>query len=280
VDFCWSGGSHLTALRCQGMASIVRPSGVASMGMRLTVLGGGGAYPTPERGCSGYLIAHGDFLLLIDPGYATVPELLKNFSAADVDAVLITHSHADHCADLNPLLRVRHLSGHPPPALPVFALSGAADAVLALDGPMLSAGADYTRHDFNAGDAYAIGPFQVTTRSLQHFVPNVGVRLDVGGASLAYTGDGGADPQVVDLASGASLLLAEATFPEDVPEASVGHLSSARQAGDHATAAHVGELVLTHLWPGVQPDAAAEAARRTFDGPISVAMPGFATDIH
>ncbi|MHB1509771.1 MAG: MBL fold metallo-hydrolase [Acidimicrobiales bacterium] len=245
--------------------------------MRMTVLGGGGAWPTPERGCSGYLIDEVGFRLLVDPGYATVPELLKTVEAADIDAVLISHGHADHCADLNPLLRARHLSEDPPPALAVFALSGAADAVLALDGQMLTA--DYVLQQFGAGDCFTVGPFQVTTRALRHFVPNVGLRLDVGDVSVVYTGDGGADPQVVDLAAGASLLLAEATFPGDVPEDSVGQLASAYQAGEYVAAANVRHLVLTHLWPGAQPDAARAAARRSFDGPVSVAVPGLAIDV-
>lgn len=245
--------------------------------MRMTVLGGGGAWPTPERGCGGYLIDEAGFRLLVDPGYATVPQLLKDVPAGDVDAVLVSHGHADHCADLNPLLRVRHLSADPPPALPVFALTGAVDAVLALDGQMLTA--DYALHEFAAGDRFAVGPFQVTTRALRHFVPNVGLRLDIGAVAVAYTGDGGADPQVVDLAADASLLLAEATFPEHVPEDSAGQLASARQAGEYAAAARVRHLVLTHLWPGTHPDAAAQAARLSFDGPISVAVPGLAIDV-
>lgn len=122
--------------------------------MRMTVLGGGGAWPTPERGCSGYLIDEAGFRLLVDPGYGSVPQLLKEIAASDVDAVMISHGHADHCADLNPLLRARHLSEDPPPALAVFALTGAADAVLALDGEMLTA--DYTLQEFGAGDRFSV----------------------------------------------------------------------------------------------------------------------------
>ncbi len=245
--------------------------------MRMTVLGGGGAWPTPERGCSGYLVEEEGFLLLVDPGYATLPELLRYVPASGVDAVFVSHGHPDHCADLNPLLRARHLSGDLSPPLPVFALAGAADAVLALDGQMLAE--DYVLHEFAEGDGFTIGPFQLTTRSLPHFVPNVGVRLRAGDVAIAYTGDGGAAPGVVDLAHGVQLLLAEATFAEDVPEESRGSLSSARQAGEHAAAARVGQLVLTHLWPDTDPTAAERAARQTFTGPTAVAVPGLMVDL-
>jgi len=245
--------------------------------MRITVLGGGGAWPTPERGCSGYLIEEAGFRLLVDPGYAIVPRLLGIVQASDVDAVFVSHGHPDHCADLNPLLRARHLSDDPPPALPVYALTGALDAVLALDAEMLAG--EYNVHEFDAGDHFTVGPFQVATQSLQHFVPNVGARLSSDGVALAYTGDGGADPDVVAVAAGADLLLAEATYPERVPKDSVGLLSSARRAGEHASAAEVTQLVLTHLWPGTDSDTAERAARQAFAGPIAVARPGLQIDL-
>ena len=245
--------------------------------MRMTVLGGGGAWPTPERGCSGYLFEEAGFRLLVDPGFATVPQLLRHVAARAVDAVFVSHSHADHCADLNPLLRARHLAEDPPPALPVFAPADAIDAVLSLDGPMLAE--DYVVHEFIAGDHFRAGPFELLTRSLAHFVPNVDLRLSAGDVVVAYTGDGGADPDVVPLAAGARLLLAEATCAGDVPEDSRGGLANADQAGEHATAAHVEQLVLTHLWPGTDPGAARHAAGRRFHGPISVAVPGLMLDL-
>ena len=73
--------------------------------MRLTVLGGCGGWPAAGLACSGYLVEHDGFRLLIDPGYAIVPRLLAVVDAAAVDAVLVSHGHPDHCADLNPLLR-------------------------------------------------------------------------------------------------------------------------------------------------------------------------------
>ena len=71
--------------------------------------------------CSGYLVDHDGFRVLIDPGYATLPRLLEYCDAAAVDAVLVSHGHPDHCADLNPLLRARALTGRPAPRLPVHA---------------------------------------------------------------------------------------------------------------------------------------------------------------
>jgi ribonuclease BN (tRNA processing enzyme) len=73
--------------------------------MRLMVLGGCGAWPEPGKACSGFLVEHDGFRLVIDLGYATVPRLLERATAREIDAVFISHGHPDHCADLNPLLR-------------------------------------------------------------------------------------------------------------------------------------------------------------------------------
>jgi ribonuclease BN (tRNA processing enzyme) len=234
--------------------------------MELTVLGGSGVHPTADQACSGYLVEHGGFRLLVDPGYATLPRLLERMDANELDAVLISHGHPDHCADLNPLLRARALRDDPGPPLPVYALPGAVDAVLALDRPgMLDAA--YTLLEIGE----AIGPFDVQTRMLPHFVPNAGLRLAAGGHVIAYTGDTGPSPAVVELARGADLLIAEATYVDEVPADSARYLSSARQAGRDAAAAGVARLLLTHLQPGTDPAASQEAAAAPFHGPIDVA---------
>ena len=70
--------------------------------------------------------------------------------------MLVTHGHPDHCADLNPLLRARVLGGGAP-VLPVHALPGALDAVLALDAPPMLDGA-YELHDLAATTRSARSP--------------------------------------------------------------------------------------------------------------------------
>jgi ribonuclease BN (tRNA processing enzyme) len=246
--------------------------------MRLTVLGGCGAYPEAGQACSGYLVEHDGFRLQVDLGYAVVPRLFELISAADVDAVFITHGHPDHCADLNPLLRARVLGGETLPPLPVYALPGALDAVLALDRPgMLADG--YVLHELTPGSSLDIGPFGVRTRLLPHSRPNAGVRLAAGGQALSYTGDTGPDDGVVDLARGADLLLAEASFADEVPEDLLGTLSSAHQQGRQAAAAGTGRLLLTHLLPGTDPAAALAAAGQSYRGEVGVATPGLVIEL-
>jgi len=238
--------------------------------MRLTVLGGCGAWPEAGQACSGFLVEHDGFRLVLDLGYATLPRLLAKAAADQVDAVFISHGHPDHCADLNPLLRARALRDDPAAPLPVYALPGSLDAVLALDRPGMLAGA-CELHDIRAGSRLDIGPFQAETRLLPHWVPNVGVRLAAAGVVLTYTGDSGPAPEVVELAAGADLLLAEATYVNEVPSDARAYLSSARDAGRRAAAAGAGRLMLTHLWPGTDASSALQAAGQDYDGLIGVA---------
>jgi ribonuclease BN (tRNA processing enzyme) len=246
--------------------------------MRFTVLGGCGAWPEAGQACSGYLVEHDGFRLLVDLGYATVPRLLERVAADQVDAVYISHGHPDHCADLNPLLRARVLRDDPPAPLPVYALPGALDAVLALDRPGMLAGA-YVLHEITGGSGFDIGPFRVQTRLLPHSVPNAGVRLTAGGRVLAYTGDAGPSSDLVELARDADLLLAEATYVDQVPEDLRRYLSSARQVGRQAADASARRLLLTHLWPGTDRAAARAAAGDGYDGEVGVATADLVLDL-
>lgn len=239
--------------------------------MRLTVLGGRGAWPDAGQACSGYLVEEDGFRLLVDPGYAIVPRL--GVAAGEIDAVFVSHGHPDHCADLNPLLRARALRDDPAPALPVYAPTWALRAVLALDRPGMLDPA-YTLHEFTPGDPLTIGPFSAETLLLPHFMPNAGIRLSAAGRILAYTGDTGPSPELAKLAHDADIFLCEASYPHEVPEDARPYLYSAALAGTLAAGAGVGHLLLTHLMPGTDEATAVDAASDGYAGPITVATQG------
>ncbi len=246
--------------------------------MRLTVLGGCGAWPGPGTACSGYLVEHDGFRLLIDPGYAVLPRLSQIIDATEVDAVLVSHGHPDHCADLNPLLRARAFRDDPPPPLPVYAPPDALTAVLALDRKgMLD---DHlVPHDVVYGDRFAVGPFDVLGWLLPHSLPNAGLRLIADGKTLAYTGDTGPSPDLVNLAKDADVFLAEATYPRQTPADLAATLSTASLAGRTAAQASAGRLVLTHLWPDADHGEALAAAAENYSADIAVAVPGLVVDL-
>ena len=245
--------------------------------MRLTVIGGSGGYPGRGQPCSGYLLETDGFTILIDPGYGVAMALTPD-DAPRFDAVLISHGHPDHCADLNPLLRARAWAEVALPPLPVFAPAGALDAVLALDRPEVVAGS-HVIHELEPGDELTIGPFQVRTALLPHPRPNLGFRIGADARTLVYTGDCGPSDQLIELADATDLLLGEASYAATVPPEIVGALSSAADVGREAESAKARRLVLTHLMPRTDEAEAMAAAAHSFTGPISVARPGLALDI-
>jgi len=240
--------------------------------MRLTVIGGSGGYPDRGRPCSGYIVETDGFALLIDPGFG-VATALSAGSGLTFDAVLVSHAHPDHCADLNPILRARVWAVIPLPPLPVYALPGTLDAVLALDRTAALAGS-YVISDVQPGSELSIGPFQILTALLPHPRPNLGFRISAGGRSLVYTGDCGPSDGLIHLAGDADLLLAEASYAVTVPRELAGSLSSAADVGRQAATGGVQRLVLAHLMPRTIEADAVAAAARFFLGPIAVARPG------
>lgn len=241
--------------------------------MELVVLGGSGAWPRAGQACSGYLIKHDGFHLLIDPGYGVMGELLRYCDPADLDAILISHGHPDHCADLNPLLRARVLGPQDCDRLPVLAPEGAVDAVLALD-PIASvaAGADVRAV---RGARIELGPLVIEPAELRHHVTTFGFRITAPDrAVLAYTADSGESSDRVELAQDAGLLLAEVSYPAGTPAEDSRYLSDAAQVARLALDADVDHCLITHLMPSADRSAAIGLVRGAGFDQVELAVPG------
>jgi ribonuclease BN (tRNA processing enzyme) len=232
--------------------------------VRLTVIGCSGSAPGPASPASCYLVEHEEFALLLDLGSGAFGALQAVVDPGMVDAVFLSHLHADHCLDVAPFVVWHRYSGRSDGrTVPLYAPVGA-DRRLATaydpDGGPLDDVFDVTA--IGEG-SWRIGPFEATTVRTRHPVECHAVRLTAGGRSLVYTGDTGPCPEVVELARGADVLLAEAAHP-DVPGLPDGLHLTGRQAGEHAAAAGVGRLLVTHVPAWVDADAQLAAARAVF----------------
>lgn len=246
--------------------------------VKLTVLGGSGAWPTAVAACSGYLVRHEDTTILIDPGYSVFPRLLEECRAGEVDAVLISHAHPDHCADLNPLLRARVLGAEHPPVLPVWAPEGSLDRILDLDPVrMLRRGIEV--NSLTDGGTVRIGPIRVRARTLPHHVTNLGFRLEADGDVLAYSGDSGDCAARIELARDADVYLAEATYVDQVPGGDAPYLCTVRQVARQAAIARPQVTLLTHLWPDASAEHALATARAEGLEGVQLATPGLTVDL-
>lgn len=243
---------------------------------RLTVLGGCGAWPEAGRACSGFLLEYDGFRVLLDVGYAVLPRLLAHCPGGAVDAVVVTHEHPDHCADLSALYRVRAYGGGAPTRLPLYCPPGVLDRVGALH-PRDDLGAVFDRHELPG--SYGVGPLRLDAVALPHHVPNAGVRLSTPELTVAYTGDTGPDPALVELGAGADLYIVEATHQGRPRGDGPRLLMTAREAGGFAAAAGARRLMLTHFWPGSDRAVSVAEAAQRFGGEILTADEGTVVDL-
>ena len=215
--------------------------------MKLTVIGCAGSAPGPRSPASCYLVEHDGFRLVLDLGNGAFGPLQGHADPASIDAVFLSHLHSDHCLDVAPFVVWHRYSGRSPGGLvPLYAPVGA-ERRLALaydsDGAPLTDVFDFV--PVGPG-SFELGPFDVTLARTAHPVECYAIRLVAGGRSLVYTGDTGPSDRVIDLARGADVLLAEAAHPPGVALPADLHLTG-KEAGEHAVAAGVGRLLLTHV---------------------------------
>jgi ribonuclease BN (tRNA processing enzyme) len=243
--------------------------------VQLTVLGCSGTFPGPDSPCSGYLVEHDGYRLVVDLGAGALGTLQRHCDLLDVDAVYITHLHADHCIDLVAYSYARRY--HPgglPPRLPVYGPPGTCPRIC---GSFEQAPADglmdvFDFHERGAG-TLQLGPFTVTSGIVEHPVECHGLRLEAGGRVLTYSGDSANSDVLVDLARDADVFLCEASWPSQPTPPPGIHLTG-REAGQHATRAGAKRLLLTHLMPFHDAQAMLAEAKETFEGDLEVVRSG------
>ncbi|MEV8505102.1 MBL fold metallo-hydrolase [Actinoplanes sp. NPDC051475] len=248
--------------------------------MRLTVLGCAGSFPGPESACSAYLVEADGFRLLIDFGSGSLSALQRYAGIDAVDAILLTHLHCDHMLDACTYVVVRRYApGGPMPPLPVYAPLGAAERISAAYSSENEPVDDvYTFYALQPG-TFPIGPFTVTADRVNHPIETYGVRVEHGGSVLAYSSDTAPCEPLLRLAQGADLFLCEASYLDGVANPPDLHLTGG-EAGEAATKADVGRLLLTHLVTAWGSEASTvEAACAAYAGPVEVVRPGARYDL-
>jgi ribonuclease BN (tRNA processing enzyme) len=207
----------------------------------------------------------------MDCGNGTFAALQQHLPVADLSAVVITHQHPDHCVDLyglHVLARYGPEAGGAP--LPVYGPTGLEDRLGTLvDGDW---GGVFAWHGLADGDACDVGDARLRFSRTSHPPPTLAVEVTHDGKRLVYTADTGPGWSVEAFGPGADTVLSEATYLRDRENGGEVHLS-ARQAGIRAREAAARRLVLTHLWPGIDPAAAAVEGSEAFGEPVTLAAP-------
>lgn len=239
--------------------------------MELTILGTSGTWPPAGGATCGYLVSQDDTHVWLDAGTGTFARLQQHIEVGDLDGIVITHGHPDHFVDIVPCFYARHYGGLGEPGLPFYSPEGFVElaSLLVSEGGRDVMAEAYAFTTVEPGDEFDVGPFHVRAYEMTHVgVKALGYRFEAGGGVLAYTGDTGPCPEAMEMARGADVLLCEASY-QDANTLFPFHMS-ASQAGELATAAGVGHLLLTHLLPGLDPEISRREAATTFAGRIDI----------
>jgi ribonuclease BN (tRNA processing enzyme) len=243
--------------------------------VRLTVVGCSGTLPGPQSPCSGYLVESAGFRLLVDAGNGAIGAMQRHADMLAIDAVVISHLHADHCLDLVPYSYARrHHPRAPVPRLPVYGPRGLQERLCAAFEQRPADGLDdvYEFRTVQEGRR-TVGPFAIDLARMNHPVETYGMRIMADGATLAYSADTGHSDALVALARNCDLFLCEASYL-DGPRNPPGLHLSARAAAEHALRAGVRRLVLTHLVPWNDPRRTAAEAAAAYGRPVELAASG------
>jgi len=242
--------------------------------VELTVLGCSGSYGAPAGGaCSGYLVRAGTTVLWVDCGNGSFTNLQQHVHPEELTAVVITHSHPDHCVDLYGL-HVMYRYGLEGRGLPVYAAEGVEKTLEVLVG---SFGDTFDWHTVRDGDRVELGDAALRFSRTDHPPPTVAVEIAHDGKRLVYTADTGPGWSVDAFGPGADLVLSEATYLHDDIRTKL-HVS-ARQAGELARDAKARRLMITHLWPTIDPLASVEEASEAFGREVTLAAPHLSTHV-
>lgn len=209
----------------------------------------------------------------MDAGTGTFANLQRHMDFFQVNAVVLSHFHLDHILDVYPFYYgLRYSSRSPGPMnLKIYAPEGAKERL----EPLASSGGAYHNGfedylDFQVvrpGDRALIGPFAFQFFKTLHPVETLAMRIEAGGRCLAYTSDSGITQDLLQVAEGADLLIAEASIQKPDEKMTEVHMT-AKEAGRLAKQAGVSRLVLNHIVPGLDRQISVEQAKAQFGGEI------------
>ncbi len=242
------------------------------------MIGCSGSYPGPDSPASCYLLEVDEgertWRVLIELGNGALGALHSYIDPLTVDAVLLSHLHADHCLDLCGyyVMRKYHPTG-PQPRIPVWGPPGTADRMARAYDLPLDPGMHEEFEFMTYEGPFQIGPISVVPVPVDHPVDAFGLRITADGTTFGYSGDTGPCEGLDQLAADVQLLLAEASFRTIDDNPPHLHLTGT-DCGSVAARIGVPLLVLTHIPPWFDKQTALAEARRVFSGPVELAAPG------
>jgi ribonuclease BN (tRNA processing enzyme) len=262
--------------------------------VRITVLGKSPAWQDAGGACSGYLVEGDGCCLLVDCGSGVFSALRRAHDYVDVDAVVISHMHADHFLDLLPFacaltyaprqqpVPVAQWPGTQEPARPQLLLPPGAHAKLRTVGEAVGQpgifDSAFAIREYAISETVEIGSLRARFQPVPHYIPTNAIEVTAGGGRFTYGADHRPTDALREFAAHSDLLLLEATLPCPEREGPRGHLTP-REAGEHAAGCEARRLVLTHISDELDEEWALAEARSAYDGPVEIARAGAVYDV-
>jgi len=259
--------------------------------VRVTVLGKSPSWQDAGGACSGYLVEEADTSLLLDCGNGVFAKLRRHLDYVDLDAVVLSHLHADHFLDLVPYayaltyaprqqpVPVHTWPGTDAPARPALhAPPGARETFRRVVGAWGNENLienAFDLREYDPAEELAVGSLRLRFCEVPHFVQTCAIELCSGNGSgrFVYGADSAPNEKLVAFADGADLLMVEGTLPRPEREGPRGHLTPA-EAGEHAARARAGRVVITHVSDELGDEWARAEAERGYGGTVEVAREG------
>jgi ribonuclease BN (tRNA processing enzyme) len=248
------------------------------MPLQVTVAGSSSSIPRIGRACSAYLIDDAGFRFSLDFGTGAFANMRRYADYDELDAVVISHMHADHFLDLIPLrYAIKYGARRRSAPLPLWTPPGGEAMLRTMTSAFPTEDDDdflaqFSLREFDPTIPLELGAGALRFAATTHYIDAYAIRYDRNGTSVTYSADTAPDARVVALARETNLFLCEATLLADAEEGGGvrGH-SSAAEAAQMAADAGVERLVLTHYGENATARDLDESARPIFAGEILVA---------
>lgn len=245
---------------------------------RLHIVGSSSAVPRPNRANSAYVVRSAGVTLGLELGSGALAKLLTVVDLRRLDALVISHMHADHFLDIVPLRYALKYQVHRRLPLPVFLPPGGRAALSRVVSPFAAAGTFFRGvvelHEYNPAKELELRSARIAFAKTRHYIDAYAMRITLRDGTIAFSSDTAPCRQVSDLACQADIFLCECGLGANGRETGRrGHCNAAESA-TMAKEAGVKHLVLTHYSESERPQELYRHARGVFTGSISVADDG------
>src|SRR5690625_211160 len=238
--------------------------------MRLTMIGYWGGYPAESEASSAYILEKDGFMLVLDFGSGALSLFQKYRYVLNIDAIIVSHYHADHIADIGVLqhaILVQSLLNETDKIIPIYGHGENSSEFSKLTH-------DYTEAtEYRPEDVLNIGPFFIRFLRTVHSVPCFGMRITDGKKTLVYTADSAYQDEWVPFCLDADVLVADCNFYAGQDAKKAGHMTSV-EAATIAKKANIKQLVLSHLPHFGEHEQLMKEASEIYDRKITLAYEG------